>query len=88
MEARSTPGIGRPELDQVQLDLFRSCATDVALYSAFQAYFRQHQPKLLAIWGRKDPFCLPPGAEAFHRDLPQADVRFLDTGHFAQETHA
>ena len=78
----------RPEVDEIQLDLFRSYATNVALYPAFQAYFRQHQPKLLAIWGRNDPFFLPPGAEAFRRDLPHADVRFLDTGHFALETHA
>ena len=80
--------IARPEVDEIQLDLFRSYATNVALYPAFQAYFRQHQPKLMAIWGRNDPFFLPPGAEAFRRDLPDADVRFLDTGHFALETHA
>ena len=80
--------IERPEVDDIQLDLFRSYATNVALYPAFQAYFREHQPKLLAIWGRNDPFFLPPGAEAFRRDLPRADVRFLDTGHFALETHA
>jgi pimeloyl-ACP methyl ester carboxylesterase len=80
--------IQRPEVDEIQLDLFRSYATNVALYPAFQAYFRQHQPKLLAIWGRNDPFFLPPGAEAFRRDIPGAQVRFLDTGHFALETHA
>ncbi|MGI4765390.1 MAG: alpha/beta fold hydrolase [Janthinobacterium lividum] len=80
--------IQRPGVDEIQLDLFRSYATNVALYPAFQAYFREHQPKVLAIWGRNDPFFLPPGAEAFRRDLPQAEVRFLDTGHFALETHA
>ena len=80
--------IQRPGVDEIQLDLFRSYATNVALYPAFQAYFREHQPKLLAIWGRNDPFFLPPGAESFRRDLPQAEVRFLDTGHFALETHA
>lgn len=80
--------IARPEVDEIQLDLFRSYATNVALYPAFQAYFRQHRPKLLAIWGRNDPFFLPAGAEAFRRDVPDADVRFLDTGHFALETHA
>ena len=80
--------IQRPEVDEIQLDLFHSYATNVALYPAFQAYFREHQPKLLAIWGRNDPFFLPPGAEAFRRDLPGAEVRFLDTGHFALETHA
>lgn len=80
--------IARPEVDEIQLDLFGDYASNVALYPAFQAYFREHQPSLLAIWGRNDPFFLPPGAEAYRRDLPKADVRFLDTGHFALETHA
>ena len=62
--------------------------TNVAAYADFQAYFRAHQPPLLAIWGRNDPFFLPAGAEAFKRDLPKADVRFVDSGHFALETHA
>jgi pimeloyl-ACP methyl ester carboxylesterase len=78
----------RPGVDDIQLDLFLDYASNVALYPAFQAYFRGHQPKLLAIWGRNDPFFLPPGAEAYKRDLPNAEVRFLDTGHFALETHA
>ena len=77
----------RPEADEIQLDLTLDYASNVALYPAFQAYFRKHQPKLLAIWGKNDPFFLPPGAEAYKRDLPKADVRFLDTGHFALETH-
>ncbi len=80
--------IQRPEVDEIQLDLFGDYAANVALYPAFQAYFRQHRPKLLAIWGRNDPFFLPPGAEAYRRDLPDAEIRFLDTGHFALETHA
>lgn len=80
--------INRPEVDEIQLDLFGDYASNVALYPAFQAYFRAHQPPLLAIWGKNDPFFLPPGAEAYKRDLPRADVRFLDTGHFALETHA
>ncbi len=79
--------IARPGVDDIQLDLFLDYASNVALYPAFQAYFREHQPKLLAIWGDKDPFFLPPGAEAYKRDLPNAQVRFLDTGHFALETH-
>ena len=79
---------GRPGVDEIQLDLFLDYASNVALYPAFQAYFRQHQPKFLAIWGRNDPFFLPPGAEAYRRDLPRAEVRLLDTGHFALETHA
>ena len=78
----------RPQADEVQLDLMLDYASNVALYPAFQAYFRDHQPKLLAIWGKNDPFFLPAGAEAYKRDLPNAEVRFLDTGHFALETHA
>lgn len=80
--------LARPGSDEIQLDLFGDYQSNVALYPAFQAYFRTHRPRFLAIWGKHDPFFLPPGAEAFKRDLPDADVRFLDTGHFALETHA
>jgi pimeloyl-ACP methyl ester carboxylesterase len=80
--------LSRPGADEVQLDLFGDYQTNVALYPTFQAYFRKHQPRLLAVWGRNDPFFLPPGAEAFRRDIPQAKVSFFDTGHFALETHA
>ncbi|THD64346.1 alpha/beta hydrolase [Phenylobacterium sp.] len=80
--------LGRPGADDVQLDLFGDYKSNVALYPAFQAYFRTHKPRVLAVWGRNDPFFLPPGAEAFKRDLPDAQVRFFDTGHFALETHA
>jgi pimeloyl-ACP methyl ester carboxylesterase len=58
------------------------------MYPQFQAYFRKEQPSLLAVWGKNDPYFLPAGAEAWKRDLPKADVRFYDTGHFALETHA
>ncbi|WP_323120053.1 alpha/beta fold hydrolase [Burkholderia alba] len=78
----------RPGADEIQLDLFGDYRNNVALYPAFQQYFRTHQPPLLAVWGRHDPFFLPAGAEAFKRDLPNAVVRFFDTGHFALETHA
>jgi pimeloyl-ACP methyl ester carboxylesterase len=57
------------------------------LYPIFQNYLRIYQPPLLAVWGKNDPFFLPAGAEAFRRDVPNAVVRFLDTGHFALETH-
>jgi pimeloyl-ACP methyl ester carboxylesterase len=77
----------RPEAQEIQLDLILSYRTNVALYPAFQAYFRAHRPPLLAVWGRNDPFFIPPGAEAYRRDLPEAEVHFLDTGHFALETH-
>jgi pimeloyl-ACP methyl ester carboxylesterase len=78
----------RPGAHEVQLDLFGDYKSNVALYPAFQHYFRTHQPRFLAVWGKNDPFFLPPGAEAFKRDLPSAEVRFFDTGHFALETHA
>jgi pimeloyl-ACP methyl ester carboxylesterase len=80
--------LARPGADEVQLDLFGDYKTNVALYPAFQTYFRTYKPPFLAVWGRNDPFFLPAGAEAFKRDIPEAGVRFLDTGHFALETHA
>ena len=79
--------LARPGIDEIQLDLFLDYASNVALYSKFQDYFRTHRPPLLAVWGKNDPFFLPAGAEAFKRDIPAAVVRFLDTGHFALETH-
>lgn len=80
--------LARPGAHEIQLDLFGDYQSNVALYPTFQKYFRTHQPPFLAVWGKNDPFFLPPGAEAFRRDLPKAVVRFLDTGHFALETHA
>ncbi|HVY14709.1 MAG TPA: alpha/beta hydrolase [Rhodopila sp.] len=80
--------MARPGADEVQLDLFGDYKSNVALYPVFQQYFRTHKPRLLAVWGRNDPFFLPAGAEAFKRDIPTAVVRFFDTGHFALETHA
>src|SRR5262245_38341141 len=79
--------LSRPGNAEVQLDLFRDYATNVALYPRFQAYLRESLPPLLAVWGRNDPFFLPAGAEAYRRDNPNAIVRLLDTGHFALETH-
>ena len=78
----------RPGADEVQLDLMRDYQSNVALYPRFQQYFKTHQPRFLAAWGKNDPFFLPPGAEACKRDIPQAVVKFFDTGHFALETHA
>ena len=80
--------LGRPGNDEIQLDLFLDYASNVSLYPKFQEYFRTERPPLLAIWGKNDPFFLPPGAEAFKRDNPNAEVHFFDTGHFALETHA
>lgn len=80
--------LSRPGADDIQLDLFRDYRSNVALYPAFQQYFHTHQPPFLAVWGKNDPFFLPAGADAFRRDMPDAVVRFFDTGHFALETHA
>ena len=86
---RSTISISRgPGSDDVQLDLFGDYKSNVALYPTFQNYFRTHKPPFLAVWGKNDPFFLPAGAEAFKRDMPDAVIRFFDTGHFALETHA
>jgi pimeloyl-ACP methyl ester carboxylesterase len=79
--------IARPGNVEVQLDLFLDYANNVKLYPKFQEYFRKSQPPLLAIWGKRDPYFIPPGAESFRRDIPNATVEFLDTGHFALETH-
>jgi pimeloyl-ACP methyl ester carboxylesterase len=80
--------LARPGADELQLDLLGDYRSNVALYPTFQEYFRNHKPRVLAVWGKNDPFFLPAGAEAFKRDNPDAVVRFFDTGHFALETHA
>ena len=77
----------RPGNTEIQLDLFLDYASNLKLYPKFQAYFREFKPPLLAIWGKNDPFFIPAGAEAYRRDNPNATVKFLDTGHFALETH-
>lgn len=79
--------LARPGNDEIQLDLFLDYASNVAMYPKFQEYFRTKRTPLLAVWGKNDPFFLPPGAEAFKRDNPHAEIRFYDTGHFALETH-
>ena len=80
--------LARPGNDEIQLDLLLDYRSNVALYDTIQAYLRQHQPPVLAVWGKNYPYFIPPGAEAFKRDVPSADVRFVDSGHFALETHA
>jgi pimeloyl-ACP methyl ester carboxylesterase len=80
--------LARPGNDEIQLDLLGDYKTNVALYGDIQAYLRDKRPPVLAIWGKNDPFFIPPGAEAFKRDVPDAVVRFVDSGHFALETHA
>ena len=78
----------RPGNKDIQLDLFLDYASNVKLYPRFQEYLRKSKPALLAIWGKNDPFFIPAGAEAYRKDLPNAEVQFLDTGHFATETHS
>src|SRR4029077_6796346 len=80
--------LARPGADELQLDLLGDYKSNVALYPTFQKYFRTHKPPFLAVGAKNDPFFLPPGAEAFKRDIPRAVIRFFDTGHFALETHA
>ena len=77
----------RPGNKEIQLDLFLDYASNVKLYPRFQEYLRKAKPPLLAIWGKNDPFFIPAGAEAFRKDVPNAKIQFLDTGHFATETH-
>jgi pimeloyl-ACP methyl ester carboxylesterase len=72
---------------EIQLDLFLDYASNLKLYPKFQDYFRKSKPPLLAIWGKNDPFFIPAGAEAFRKDIHGAKIEFLDTGHFALETH-
>ncbi len=78
----------RPEQEDIQLDLFKDYESNVKLYPKFQEYFRTKRPPILAVWGKNDPFFIPPGAEAYRRDVTDAEVHFFDTGHFALETHA
>jgi pimeloyl-ACP methyl ester carboxylesterase len=80
--------MSRPGAEEIQLDLILDYRTNVARYPEFQAYFRRYRPPLLAVWGRHDPAFIPAGAEAYRRDLPDAQIHLLDAGHFALETHA
>jgi pimeloyl-ACP methyl ester carboxylesterase len=79
--------MARPGNVDIQLDLFLDYANNVKLYPAFHDYFRKWKPPLHAIWGKNDLYFIPPGAEAFRRDNPNATVEFVDSGHFALETH-
>ncbi|MDT7813023.1 MAG: hypothetical protein QOJ42_2939 [Acidobacteriaceae bacterium] len=79
--------VERPGNMDIQLDLHLDYRNNLALYPRFHDYFRTHQPPLLAIWGKNDPFFIPAGAEAFRQDLPKAVIQFVDSGHFALETH-
>jgi pimeloyl-ACP methyl ester carboxylesterase len=79
--------LARPGMMDLQADLKLDYKYNIERYPLYQQYLRTHRPPLLAMWGKNDGFFIPPGAEAFKRDVPDADVRFLDTGHFALETN-
>jgi len=82
---RAQSGLDRPGNDEIQLALFRDYASNPPLYPSVQEYFRTSQVPLLAVWGRNDEIFGPDGATAFSRDLPDAEVRLPDSGHFALE---
>jgi len=80
--------MARPGAEEIQLDFILDYRTNVALYPAFQAYFRTCQPPFLVVWGQNDASFRVEGARAFKNDLPAARIELFDTGHFALETHA
>ena len=77
--------LDRPGNDAIQLDLLHNYQSNLALYDGWHEYFRAHQPKMLIVWGKNDPFFTVEGAKAYQRDLPHAELHFIDTGHFALE---
>jgi pimeloyl-ACP methyl ester carboxylesterase len=79
--------IERPGNMEIQLDLHLDYRNNIPVYPKFHEYFRQFKPPFMAIWGKNDPFFIPAGAEAYKKDLPSASIRFVDSGHFALETH-
>lgn len=79
--------LDRPGNSEIQLDLFYDYRTNLPLYPKWQEAFRKYKPALLAVWGKNDEIFVAPGAEAFRKDLPDAEIHFVDTGHFAIETH-
>lgn len=79
--------LNRPGNIDLQLDLFYDYRTNVALYPEFHRFFRERRPPMLIPWGRQDPFFTVAGATAYLRDLPDAELRLLDAGHFALESH-
>ncbi len=81
-----TMNLAGKENQEHQLDLFYDYRTNVELYPKVQEYFRTSKVPLLAVWGKGDPAFIPPGAEAYKDDLPEAEVHLVDAGHFALET--
>lgn len=80
--------LDRPGTDRYQLDLLENYKTNVALYDSWHALFRERRPKTLIIWGENDPFFIAPGAKAYLKDLPDAELIFLNGGHFPLEEYA
>ncbi len=79
--------LSRPENHRIQLDLFYDYRTNVERYPAWHEYLRKHQPPTLLVWGANDPIFTPEGGRAFLRDVKDAELHMLDTGHFALEDH-
>ena len=77
--------LDRPGNADIQLDLLHNYQSNVALYDRWHEYFRKHQPRMLILWGKNDPFFTVEGAKAYQRDIPQAELHLIDTGHFALE---
>jgi pimeloyl-ACP methyl ester carboxylesterase len=77
--------LDRPGIDAIMLDLFKDYATNVALYPEFQAFFRSKHPPTLIVWGKNDLIFPAAGARAYLRDIPEAELHLLDSGHFALE---
>ena len=76
--------LGNPE---IQLDMLYDYRTNLPLYPEFQAFFRKYQPPTLIVWGKNDAVFPTEGAIPYKRDLPNAEIHLIDTGHFALETH-
>jgi pimeloyl-ACP methyl ester carboxylesterase len=77
--------LDRPGNREIQLDLLRDYGTNVPLYPDFQAFFREHNPPTLIVWGKNDFIFPEAGAHPYLRDIPEAEMHILDTGHFALE---
>ena len=80
--------MSRKGMDEIQSDLIFDYQSNVKMYPDYQKYVRDNQPPLLAVWGKNDVSFIPPGAESFKKDLPDAEIHLVDSGHFALETHA
>jgi pimeloyl-ACP methyl ester carboxylesterase len=80
--------LDRPDVQDYQVDLLENHKTNIALYPEWQAAFRAHRPKTLIVWGKHDPFFIPPGARAYLNDLPDARLVWLDAGHFVLDENA